>query len=305
MATPVRKIDTFLGIPNFSQLFPPPNDTYKYLAGSSSYLFDPNALGHSHINAWWLAELSLLSYCERAVIEEILKRDFPNPTQEFSWLECKKTNTQGFKVETGDYIVMAFRGTEFPRPSTVLRNPKELLNILADIRTDILRFSPQTIINGEPKFDQPVHPGFAQALQSIWPQIQEHVSSITKPLWLTGHSLGAAIATLMAYQLPELVKGLYTFGSPCVGTSEFAKSFNDKGLGSKTYRYLHGNDAIANALESRLNYEHVVQPFKLDAGMRRGWLLQGLSLILGSTTNLDLLDHPPILYNYECWNQIP
>ncbi|MBK8815391.1 MAG: lipase family protein [Methylococcaceae bacterium] len=166
--------------------------------------------------------------------------------------------------------------------------------------------SPQLVTQGTPGFDTPVHPGFAKALQSVWTQLQTRLTTNNKPLWVTGHSLGGAIATLLAYQLPERVAALYTFGSPCVGTEEFVNAFNEKGLKPKTYRYLHGNDAVAKALEKFTpQYHHVGQLYPLDAGVRRGLLAQGLNIVFGSTLGINLLDHPPILYSYECWNAIP
>lgn len=297
----MRKIATL------SQLFPPPQQgTYEYFEGASSYPFDPNTTDLSAVNAWWMAELSLLVYSERHEVEQILYEHFPASKLAFFWLESNKTNTQGFGIETDDYVVIAFRGTEFPHPSDVIKTPQELLDIIADIQTDIQRLSPLPVTEGAPTFNVPVHPGFAQALQRVWEQIQVRLTANTKPLWLTGHSLGAAIATLLAYQLPERVKALYTFGSPCVGTIAFVNSFNEKGLGAKTYRYLHGKDAVANVLEkSPLLYDHVGQLIKLDAGERRGMLLQAVNTVFGSITNINLLDHPPILYSYECWNAIP
>lgn len=307
MAKPVRKVESFLGIPNFSRLFPPPPaGTYDYFEGAADFPFAPRMVGHSPVNAWWMAELSLLAYCDKQVVERLLNDRFHVSKHAFFWLESKVTNTQGFVLETDDYVIIAFRGTEFPRPSTVFGAPRELLDIIADVRTDILRLAPQTIFEGTPTFDTPVHPGFAQALQSVWTQVQARLAANSKPLWLTGHSLGGAIATLLAYQLSERVAALYTFGSPCVGTQAFAESFNGKSLDSKTYRYLHGNDAVAKALDLYTSqYQHIGRLFELDAGLRRGLLAQGLNIVLGSAVGINLFDHPPILYSYECWNAIP
>ncbi|MGR8933157.1 MAG: lipase family protein [Gammaproteobacteria bacterium] len=311
MTKPIRKVETILGLPNFSRLFPPPQaGTYDYFDGASDYPFAPNTAGHSPVNAWWMAELSLLAYSDKQAVERQLKNRFPVSEYSFFWLESQGTglgsNTQGFGIETDDYIIIAFRGTEFPPPSTVLKAPGELRNILADLRTDIRKLSPQTVSDGAPTFDRPVHVGFAKALQSVWTQLLDRLTSNTKPLWLTGHSLGAAVATLLAYQLPERTAALYTFGSPCVGTPAFVESFNDRGLNSKTYRYLHGNDAVARTLDLYSSqYQHVGQLFQLDAGLRRGLLAYGWNIVLGLTVGINLFDHPPVLYSYECWNAIP
>jgi triacylglycerol lipase len=312
MAKPIRKVKTFVGFPDFSHLFPPPKvGTHHYFEGGTSFSFTPNTPQHSHVNAWWMAEFSLLAYSERQQTEQILKSLFSTQKYSFFWLNSEGTalgnNTQGFGLETDNYVIIAFRGTEFPPPSTTFKAPRELLDIIADIRTDIEKLTPQTISEGTPTFDTPVHPGFAKALQSIWPQLQDRLTHFdTKPIWLTGHSLGGAIATLLAYLVPERVAALYTFGSPCVGTADFVQSFNSKGLQEKTFRYLHGNDAVAKALELfTSHYQHVGTLFTLDAGMRRGLITQMLNVLLGSTVGVNQLDHAPIFYSYECWNAIP
>ena len=314
MTEPIRKIQTFLGLLNFSQLFPPPETgTYKYFNDSNRFPFDHNTHSHSAVNAWWMSEYSLLAYSDSQEVDQVLNNHFEaqNQKHSFFWLNSEGnalgSNTQGFGVETDDYVIIAFRGTEFPRPSYVIQYPKKLLDIIADIRTDIQRLSPKSITENTLTFDTPVHPGFAKALQSVWQQLQDRLPSFgTKPIWLTGHSLGGAIATLMAYQVPGRVTALYTYGSPCVGTEAFAQSFKDRGLQDKTFRYLHGNDAVAKALElTTMGYEHVGQLFPLDAGKRRGLLAQALNIALGSTVGLNQLDHAPIFYCYESWNAIP
>ena len=57
-----------------------------------------------------------------------------------------------------------------------------------------------------------VHSGFANALMALQPEIQNELNKLNGyTLLLTGHSLGAAMATLAATLLPA--KALYTFGS--------------------------------------------------------------------------------------------
>lgn len=309
MAKPLRKIDSVLGVPYVTRLFPPPaSGTYRYFDGADKYPFEPNATLHSPQNAWWLAECSLLTYCEENAVNRVLTGLYHGREFRLTWLNAPETNTQGFAFATPDYVVIAFRGTEFPRPTTVLKSPSEIRDIVDDIQTDIQRLPPTKITHGSPVFEFPVHPGFAAALQSIWAQVQDVIAhAVNKPIWLTGHSLGGAIASLLAYHIPERVAGLYTFGSPCVGNSEFVKAFNTKKhLPEKTYRYVHGNDAIANGLPLLgVDYLHVGQLKQLDAGLRRGVMAQIVNLPIVYTIKVNQFDHAPIIYSYECWNAIP
>src|SRR5205823_251793 len=76
-----------------------------------------------------------------------------------------------------------------------------------------------------------VHQGFALRAQQVANDVESRVRRLRdrgQTIWLTGHSLGGAIATLAALRLKK--KGLapartVTFGAPMVGDSDFAKSF--------------------------------------------------------------------------------
>jgi hypothetical protein len=73
-------------------------------------------------------------------------------------------------------------------------------------------------------------------------------------LYVTGHSLGGAMAALMGVmltiepeyrQLSQRLKAVYTFGQPMVGNSEFAKACADNPfLSTRTFRYVFGADIV-------------------------------------------------------------
>ena len=71
-----------------------------------------------------------------------------------------------------------------------------------------------------------VHLGIATALDFVWDSFKDRISA-DRPLFITGHSLGGGLATLAAARLSQGrdVHGVYTFGSPRVGDSEFAQQF--------------------------------------------------------------------------------
>jgi hypothetical protein len=76
----------------------------------------------------------------------------------------------------------------------------------------------------------PVHTGFREEFDCVWPAVKAYVeSNPARPLFVTGHSLGGAIATLLALALKkELGRDvtLATFGSPRVGDKSFTREFD-------------------------------------------------------------------------------
>ena len=106
-------------------------------------------------------------------------------------------------------------------------------------------------------WDRPgrVHSGFSAALSSILAPIESWLRD-TNPsrLLLTGHSLGAALATVLAARLADGDRPieLVTFGSPRVGDEALVAS-----LGSLIVRrYVNCTDAVA-LLPPPLIYSHV------------------------------------------------
>ena len=87
-----------------------------------------------------------------------------------------------------------------------------------------------------------VHRGFMQALEEVWSDLLPHLTQLDGKgckLWVTGHSLGAALATLCASRYDN-VQGVYTFGSPRVGNDGFKEK-----LDANIYRVVNNDDIVA------------------------------------------------------------
>ncbi len=101
--------------------------------------------------------------------------------------------------------VLSFRGTEVTQKSDVLADLKSGKNIEA--------------CGGK------VHVGFKGEINKVWPAIEKAIANIDT-LYITGHSLGAAMATIASSRVQSKVAALITFGSPRVGNQEFVNSLN-------------------------------------------------------------------------------
>jgi len=125
---------------------------------------------------------------------------------------------------TASTVVVAFRGTLAPtlQPKTW----DEFWEIVKDWLNDT-----NAILIGD-GYPGKVHKGFAESLDNLWGRllhaVQKHVAG-GKPVLVTGHSKGGALATLAAIRLAtaEIAKPLvFTFGSPRTGDSQFAAAYN-------------------------------------------------------------------------------
>lgn len=107
-----------------------------------------------------------------------------------------------------------------------------------------------------------VHKGMYNAYLSIARQVNLAAKSLLANcqnchVYLTGHSLGGAIATLAAADLyslsPDL--SLYTFGSPRVGDLAFATYFDR--IVPDTFRIVHNHDLVPHVPQRFLGFRHV------------------------------------------------
>ena len=97
-----------------------------------------------------------------------------------------------------------------------------------------------------------------EALDKVFPTIEYLLESmdisLEKPLKVvcTGHSLGAALATLCAARIDA--HELYTFGSPRVGNRDFVKELIKDGI--KHYRFVNNNDIVTKVPFALMMYKH-------------------------------------------------
>jgi len=152
-----------------------------------------------------------------------------------------------------------------------------------------------------------VHRGFANALEEIWLDLERALQLIDCRVLFTGHSLGAAMATLLAsVRKPDF---LCTFGSPRVGDAEFVSGLG----GIPCSRYVDCCDLVARIPPDLLGYKHVGEPYYINAGRRlvcdldeaamtqdqngaREEYILKYSWRVGNVAIRDLADHAPINY---------
>jgi triacylglycerol lipase len=148
-----------------------------------------------------------------------------------------KNGAQAHATYNDEYFVLAFRGTEV----------KSWSDIKADLNVDSVTA----------KFSYgKVHKGFEKEVDKLWTDIRDYVLKQCKDrkLIITGHSLGASMATIVAARLKTTgwnVNGLYTYGSPRVGNESFKKS-----LDIPHYRFVNNSDDVTKMPFYHWGYRH-------------------------------------------------
>ena len=200
--------------------------------------------------AYWLAEASLLAYAAEAEIMATVINVWR--FERMILFNDTATNTQGFLAVGGGVAILAFRGTE----------PKQL----PDWETDA-----HALLMAQPaEYPGEIHSGFATALAGVYTAIEREVKTLPGSgslLYVTGHSLGAALATLCAHRLKAArvypVQGVCTYGSPRVGNAEFAQSY-ETAIGSRTFRVVNNEDLVTRVAPRAVGYEHVGEMVYID-----------------------------------------
>ncbi|WP_025690184.1 lipase family protein [Paenibacillus zanthoxyli] len=178
----------------------------------------------------------------------------------------------GFIIESPQEIIVAFRGTSQASDwlSDIIASQKTFKYVKEDCLT---------------------HRGFTDIYSSARSGIIAALTRLSpdKTLYITGHSLGAALATLCAMDIATNTgyssPNLYTYGSPRVGDPAFAKAFSKYVRNS--YRIANLFDVVTYAppsvyklpkREKKYYYRHV--PTFRSLSFQNGGI--GLNHIIGS-----------------------
>lgn len=215
--------------------------------------FNPDTSRYVGANAYALAAAAQLAYEDEAAIHA--------QTKSWGFTQTKLINrreTQLFIAANARFIVIAFRGTE----------PTNIKDWMTD--ADIEKCAGP--------FNSQVHSGFDRALNYVWDEMMNTLLAFQdkgQSLWIAGHSLGGALATLTTAYLRDAgrrpndpkdkpVNGTYTFGSPRVGDRDFERALNQDSL-ARMFRFVNNNDLVTRVPPRELNYSHVGKLLYFDA----------------------------------------
>lgn len=288
---------------------------YPYFAQAEAVPFEPEAQALSWANASWMADASLLVYGAPEVVARAIARS-PLPRLEYrlSWLGPPE-QSRGFLLHRDDTTIVAFRGTRL-ESKTWLDHAEVVVLHQDDLWLD------SQILPASWRTGGRVHSGFHQAFADVAPHLDTALVSLpeTHRVWLTGHSLGGALATLATAHLgADRVQGLYTMGAPRVGDPAFARALPTAGH----HRFVHRDDWVSTLPPEILGYVHAgVRVEVPNPSPRNVWgdLLSGYNEVAGMLAELSrsrkldtgklpvlvsgLADHMPEYYATLLWNNL-
>jgi triacylglycerol lipase len=198
---------------------------YIYFENGNKFPFDDKSSDYSHVNAWWLSECSFLVYSHPGFARMAFEL---SGYENFRFFQGK--GTECMVAWNKKRAIISFRGTELQSLST-----------LHEVKTDLNTLPVDFNMGGK------VHKGFLNALDEIWGGedglfffIRElQVKHPKMGIWITGHSLGGALAALCFSRIEE-ASGAYIFGSPRVGDGEFTALTEHRNI----WRVEHNRDPI-------------------------------------------------------------
>jgi pimeloyl-ACP methyl ester carboxylesterase len=187
--------------------------------------------------------------CEASALAYLGAADGPRAFRGLLGLEARLfsiDNTQAWLGVDDDNVVVAFRGTESPM---TLDGLKDIL------LTDAMNLL--VVPEGRLGHDLSAagvgarfHKGFVDAIAEIWPAladaVEQELASRDRPLWITGHSLGGALALLAAWLFKRRfvpVHEVCTFGAPMIGNRAACTAF-DREFAGRIFRYVNGRDPV-------------------------------------------------------------
>jgi triacylglycerol lipase len=188
-------------------------------------------------NAYVLAECANLVYEDnKDNVSARLKEKFG-----MKWVQFFRIDeTEALVTYNDAAIILAFRGTS------------SLQDALTDIRIKLIEAF---------KGNGRIHEGFRSGSERVWNEVWNSIGRKrrNRTIWITGHSLGGALALTAAARLQfekyQIVHGLYTFGQPRAGDPAFTEACH-KTFGNRYFRFVHNNDIVPRVPFRLMGFEH-------------------------------------------------
>lgn len=293
---------------------------FTYFSDAAARPFEPAARELSPAKAWWCAQLALLSYTR-------------DDARVASCLALGGLQGGLHGAGTTQYLLahddhgnawVAFRGTEIVAPAdfglALAAFVARWIESARDWGSDVNAvYSPWPGSHAGAW----VHNGFRLAYEQVKDGLAGQLRALApRSLWLAGHSLGGALATLAAADLATTadlgpkIGGLYTFGSPRVGNQPFVD-----GLAVPHWRMANGQDEVPEVPpEMPLPYRHhglaVPTPVDSASGLFAALgivdapapgVLAAVAALAPHPVDLvppGFLHHAPLLYVAQCLKKL-
>ncbi|MCA8954566.1 MAG: lipase family protein [Planctomycetes bacterium] len=223
--------------------------------------FNPNASGHDWANQYILALLAHFAYDSSVGAKNGNFTDFRKHFK-------RKLEPWGAEIDDpGDFIDTRGRVFEHTQVAIVTLPTAVIVTFRGSESSDAVALFRDWIVTDAnmlwtelPSYSRAgfmaprvrVHTGFWNGVNSCWSQLlrklKPKLAGGRRKLFLTGHSLGGALATLAAIRLAREekipVQGVHTYASPRVGNDEFRVVYHATQHLRKTQRWVNGLDLV-------------------------------------------------------------
>lgn len=186
--------------------------------------------------------------------------------------KCDNYDVQWLIAENENSLVVAFRGSI------------SMINATTNLKIFQTEINNNFWYTGDLRFVNPsqeklrfcstsVHSGFLRSYlavrKNLISEILEAMNKRNKDcvIFFTGHSLGAALATLCCLEIKcryQFEVQIYTFGSPRVGSRAFAQLFNDLMPKRNSFRMVFESDIVTTYPSELTSYKHIDSEVYID-----------------------------------------
>ena len=169
------------------------------------------------INAWYLAEVSRLSY-----------RIVDNPSRSEILADGQLEKVKVITSKSNRCIILRSTQKDNPFYVVVFRGSANIRNWITNMSATM------TTVPGYGK----VHQGFWSTMNTLSDAMERELDDVDTSIYYTGHSLGGAIAILMS--IKNMPYAVYTLGSLRVGNQDFAEATREFPI----YRLINHLDVV-------------------------------------------------------------